>query len=227
MSKRVDGEESWSFIRAVDRRARVADNFRDRLSVPTSLRKFHRRWPIMSLARRSQNGQLPCRAAAILRAKGPAADISPAQAYRYKYGFGLNWEQEVARSVGVFSRLGWNDGENRALEFTDANWTASLGTSIKGDRWRRPGNTFGLAGVLSGASRENQNFLAAGGVRILDGDGALTYGSEKVMETYYEIQVWKNIHLAADYQFISNPAFNRDRGPLAVFLGRLHWELNG
>ena len=64
-------------------------------------------------------------------------------------------------------------------------------------------------------------------MRILDGDGALTYGSEKVMETYYEIQVWKNIHLAADYQFISNPAFNRDRGPLAVFLGRLHWELNG
>ena len=35
-------------------------------------------------------------AAAILRAKGPTADISPAQAYRYKYGFGLNWEQEVA-----------------------------------------------------------------------------------------------------------------------------------
>jgi len=28
-----------------------------------------------------------------------------------------------------------------------------------------------------------------------------------------------------DYQFISNPAFNRDRGPVSVFEGRLHWEL--
>ena len=49
-------------------------------------------------------------ATAILLANGPGADISPAQAYRYKYGFGLNWEQEVAKNVGLFSRLGWNDG---------------------------------------------------------------------------------------------------------------------
>jgi len=166
-------------------------------------------------------------ATAILRAKGPAADISLAQAYRYKYGFGLNWEQEVAKNIGVFSRLGWNDGKTQALEFTDANWTASLGASVKGAMWQRPGDTFGLAGIVSGASRENQNFLAAGGQGILDGDGALTYGSEKVMETYYDVQIWKTIHVAVDYQFVSNPAFNRDRGPVSVFLGRLHWELNG
>ena len=36
-------------------------------------------------------------ATAILRANGPGADISAARAYRYKYGFGLNWEQEIAR----------------------------------------------------------------------------------------------------------------------------------
>jgi high affinity Mn2+ porin len=63
-------------------------------------------------------------------------------------------------------------------------------------------------------------------VGILDGDGALTYGSEKVVETYYDFQIWKTIHVAVDYQFISNPAFNRDRGPVSVFGGRLHWELN-
>ena len=164
-------------------------------------------------------------ATAILLAKGAAADISPAQAYRYKYGFGLNWEQEVAKSVGVFSRLGWNDGQTQAMEFSDANWTASLGISVKGDRWQRPGDTFGLAGIVSGASRAQQKFLEAGGLGILDGDGALSYGSEKVMETYYDFPIWEPVHMAVDYQFVSNPAFNRDRGPVSVFLGRLHWEL--
>jgi hypothetical protein len=89
----------------------------------------------------------------------------------------------------------------------------------------RSDDTFGLAGVLSGASHQNQEFLEAGGLGILAGDGALTYGSEKVVETYYDLPIWKIIHVALDYQFVSNPAFNRDRGPVSVFGARLHWEL--
>jgi high affinity Mn2+ porin len=27
-----------------------------------------------------------------------------------------------------------------------------------------------------------------------------------------------------DYQFVANPAFNRDRGPVSVFSTRFHWE---
>ena len=97
--------------------------------------------------------------------------------------------------------------------------------SVKGDAWQRPGDTFGLAGIVSGASRDNQKFLEAGGTDMLDGDGALSYGREKVLETYYDFQIWKTVHAALDYQFISNPAFNRDRGPVSVFGARLHWEL--
>jgi high affinity Mn2+ porin len=160
----------------------------------------------------------------ILEAKGAGANISAAQAYRHKYGFGLNWEQEVAKNAGIFSRLGWNDGRQEAWNYTDVNWTASLGLGVTGDDWRRPDDTLGVAGVLSGASRENQRFLEAGGLGILAGDGNLSYGSEKVIETYYDILVWKTVHLAFDYQFISNPAFNRDRGPVSVLGARLHWE---
>ncbi len=164
-------------------------------------------------------------ATAILIAKGPGADVSAAQAFRYKYGVGLNWEQEVAENVGMFSRLGWNDGHEQAWAYADANWTASIGVSVKGGQWQRPGDTYGLAGIVSGASRSNQQYLNAGGLGIEAGDGALTYGSEKVMETYYDFQIWKPVHVAVDYQFISNPAFNRDRGPVSVFGLRLHWEL--
>jgi len=164
-------------------------------------------------------------ATAILDANGPGADISAARAYRYKYGFGLNGEQELAKNIGIFSRLGWNDGHEETWTFTDVNWTASLGLSVKGQAWRRPNDTVGLAGIISGASRDNQKFLEAGGLDMLDGDGALSYSPEKILETYYDAQIWRYIHAALDYQFIADPAFNRDRGPVSVFAARLHWEL--
>jgi len=154
----------------------------------------------------------------------PGVDISQTRAYRSRFGFGLNWEQEITRNIGLFSRLGWNDGHNEAWMFTDINHSASLGLSVKGEAWRRRDDTFGLAGVASGISRVNQEFLAAGGTGILDGDGALSYGSEKLLETYYDFRVSKNLRAAIDYQFIDDPAFNRARGPVEVFATRLHWE---
>lgn len=162
-------------------------------------------------------------ATSILLANGPGADISPARAFRYKYGFGLNWEQEISKNIGLFSRLGWTDGHNETWTFTDVDYSASFGASIKGGAWDRPDDTWGLAFVASGASRDNQKFLQAGGTDMLDGDGALTYGWEKALETYYDLKIWKTIHCSLDYQFVSNPAFNRDRGPVHVFGARLHW----
>jgi high affinity Mn2+ porin len=97
--------------------------------------------------------------------------------------------------------------------------------SVKGVAWHRPDDTFGLAGIVSGASRDNQKFLEAGGTDMLDGDGALSYGPEKVLETYYDFQIWKTIHATLDYQFVTDPAFNRARGPVSIFGVRLHWEL--
>jgi high affinity Mn2+ porin len=170
-------------------------------------------------------------ATALLQANPPGPDVGQgsgvtippeARAFRYKYGFGLNWEQEVAKNVGVFSRLGWTDGHNETWTFSDPDWSASLGVSVKGEAWQRPGDTFGLAGILSGASRDNQKFLEAGGTDMLDGDGALSYGPEKVLETYYDSQIWKSIHGALDYQFVADPAFNRARGPVSIFGLRLH-----
>ena len=163
-------------------------------------------------------------ATAILLADGPGADFSAARTYNFKYGFGLNWEQEILKNVGVFSRLGWNDGQEEGWVFSDVGYAASLGLSVKGEAWRRPADTFGLAGVASGISVAEREFLSAGGAGILAGDGTLDYGLEKIVETYYDCGVWKTLHLALDYQFITNPAFNSDRGPVSVFGARVHWE---
>lgn len=163
-------------------------------------------------------------AASLLESDGPQADLSPARAYRYKYGFGLNLEQGVTQNVGIFSRLGWNNGQTEGWMYTDANWTASLGVSVSGSAWHRPSDSAGLAFVTSGASASAQKFLEAGGLDIVDGDGALTYGSEKVMEAYYNFPIWKAVHATVDYEFVDNPAFNRDRGPVSVFGVRFHWQ---
>ena len=162
--------------------------------------------------------------AAKLASPGNPADINGTAAFRYKYGFGLNVEQEIAKNIGVFSRLGWSDGQNQGWVFSDVDYTATAGVSFKGAAWQRPDDTFGLAGVMNGISKSHQEFFASGGTGILAGDGNLNYGWEKIVETYYDFKVWKTIHTALDYQFISDPAFNQDRGPVSVFGARLHWE---
>ncbi len=152
-------------------------------------------------------------------------DITQTRAYRYKFGFGLNMEQELAKGIGAFMRAGWSDGRTEAWMFSDVDETASAGLSIQGGSWRRPNDTFAIAGALNGLSSVHRDFLAVGGTGILAGDGNLNYALEELMETYYDFQVWKTMHVTADYQFVSNPAFNRDRGPVSVFSLRLHWNL--
>ncbi len=65
------------------------------------------------------------------------ADILATREYRFKYGFGLNVEQEIIKHVAVFSRLGWSDGQHEAWTLADVDRTATLGLSIKGGAWRR------------------------------------------------------------------------------------------
>ena len=155
---------------------------------------------------------------------GLPADPTASREYRYKYGFGLNWEQELVKNVGVFSRLGWSDGHSEAWVFADVDRTATAGLSVKGAAWHRPDDTVAIAGVLNGLSQVHQDFFAYGGTGILAGDGRLNYGWEKIIETYYDFKVWKTVHTTLDYQFIDNPAFNRDRGPVSVLGARVHWE---
>jgi len=85
-------------------------------------------------------------------------DITASAAFRYKYGFGINIEQEIVKDIGVFSRVGWSDGHSQAWVFSDVDYTATAGLSVKGESWHRPDDTFGLAGVLNGISKSHQEF---------------------------------------------------------------------
>lgn len=152
-------------------------------------------------------------------------DIYLTAAYRYKYGFGINMDQEIRKDLGAFARLGWSDGKNQTYEFTDVDRTATAGISLKGASWRRPQDTVGLAVVVNGISAVHRQYLAAGGLGITVGDGALDYRAERVAETYYNWQIAKRFQLTFDYQFAKNPAYNHVRGPVDLFALRFHTEL--
>jgi high affinity Mn2+ porin len=143
---------------------------------------------------------------------------------RLKYGFYVNGEQQVARDIGIFGRLSWNDGRNEILSFTDIDRSLSGGVSVKGSYWGRPGDTVGVGGAVNGLSSAHRDFLAAGGLGLLIGDGRLNYRTEQIFETYYAYAIDKNFTLSADYQLIANPAYNADRGPVSIFSARLHGE---
>jgi high affinity Mn2+ porin len=95
---------------------------------------------------------------------------------------------------------------------------------LKGASWGRPNDRIGVAGVIDGLSPEAQAYFAAGGLGILIGDGALNYRPEKILETYYSYSLNTWSALTFDYQFVADPAYNADRGPVHIFAGRYHAE---
>jgi high affinity Mn2+ porin len=143
--------------------------------------------------------------------------------YRSRGGVGLNLEQALSVNVGLFARAGWAQGNFEPYEFTDVDWTGALDVAFKGARWGRPDDVWGLAAETAAITPLHRAYFAAGGLGILIGDGQLPhYGYEQVVETYYSLPIGRSAHLTGDYQFVLNPAYNRDRGPVSVFALRIH-----
>lgn len=154
---------------------------------------------------------------------GGPADINAVRTYTSRPGVSLNLEQQVSENWGVFARAGWADGNIEPWDFTDVDRTVSAGASINGKQWGRPDDTVGIAGVVNGISGVHEAFLNAGGLGILAGDGQLPNpGLEQIIETYYSYALSSSTKVTFDYQFIANPAYNADRGPVNVFAGRFH-----
>jgi len=146
-----------------------------------------------------------------------------------KYGFGVSADQEIRKDVGVFGRLGWNDGKTESFAFTAIDSLASGGLAVTGTSWRRAGDTVASAVTVSRLSAVHASYLARGGLDFLIGDGRLRYGPESIWETYYSARVRAGVVASFDVQYIVNPAYNRDRGPLWVESLRLHigWGKGG
>jgi high affinity Mn2+ porin len=155
---------------------------------------------------------------------GGVPDVASARRYSSRPGGAMNFEQEVFSDLGVFARASLNDGRKETFEFTEINRSLSGGVSLHGDRWGRHDDVVGVAGVVNALSPQARDYFVAGGLGIVIGDGRLNYGMEKIAETYYAMKITKQITLSADYQYVTNPAYNRDRGPVSIFGARVHAE---
>ena len=156
-------------------------------------------------------------------ATGRPVDVVPVRRYRSRTGIHVSLEQQVSEELGVFGRVGGASGNVEAYEFTDVDRAVSAGLSLKGVRWGRADDTVALALLVNEASAIRRQFLGAGGLGILVGDGQLPHsGPEQILETYYNVAATAFAHVTVDYQHIVNPGYNRDRGPVSVVALRLH-----
>jgi high affinity Mn2+ porin len=149
-------------------------------------------------------------------------DITQTRHVRTNYGFVANMEQAITSDLGIFSRASWSPGLVEIIGWTDCDQSLSFGAVLKGSAWGRPDDKIGVAGMVEGLSPLARAYFAAGGLGILIGDGRLNYRPEQILEAYYAYSLNKWATLTFDYQFIDNPGYNADRGPVSVFSGRLH-----
>jgi high affinity Mn2+ porin len=141
-----------------------------------------------------------------------------------KYGFGINLEQNLTPNLTAFARFGWDNGKTESFAYTEVDQTFAEGLGASGKWWHRKQDRAGIAFVSNAISKDHQTYLADGGLGFLLGDGALNYGRENIVETYYTIHAWRGIYLAPGLQHIVDPGYNRDRGPVLVPSFRAHVE---
>ena len=164
-------------------------------------------------------------AVSLAQATGLAATTAliDVRRYRSRAGVSLSLEQQLSSDLGVFARAGKACGNVEPYEFADVDRTAVVGLSLAGKRWGRADDTVALAGIDNGISAAREQYLNAGGLGILVGDGKLPHpGAEQILESYYRWAALRWAQLTLDYQYVINPAYNSDRGPVSIVALRLH-----
>ena len=101
----------------------------------------------------------------------------------------------------------------------------SPGGKLNGSWWCGTGGRAGLELAIPSLFVDREEDMAKGGYGFLIGDGALNFGPETITEAFYSSQIIHEVAMSLDYQFVLNPAYNWDRGPVHVFAARVHTEL--
>ncbi len=153
-----------------------------------------------------------------------APDLCWVRKPHVKFGLGVSFEQQLSDDVGVFARAMVADGRTEVYSYTSSDRSASLGAVVHGSAWHRPYDTAGVGLAASWISSAHAQYLSLGGIDGFIGDGKLNRASERVIELLYNLHVYRSLLVSADYQHISNPAYNADRGPVNVLAGRVHAE---
>lgn len=153
-----------------------------------------------------------------------APDLCWVRKANAKVGIGLNLEQSLNENLGVFLRGMYSDGKTEVFSYTSADRSLAFGGIMDGGLWNRHKDAIGLGYAFSWLSPTHIAYLNLGGIDGFIGDGKLNYSPEEVVDIYYKLNLVSSAWMTVDYQHISNPAFNADRGPVDVYGIRAHFE---
>ncbi len=153
-----------------------------------------------------------------------APDLCWVRKPNVKLGIGGFAEQNIAKDVGIFGRAMYADGKSEVDAYTPTDRSAEIGVLAKGTTWSRPRDVTGGGFNAGWISSSHATYLGMGGIDGFVGDGHIHAGAERVLDIFYSANLHKSYWLAGDYQHISNPGFNRDRGPVDVFSVKIHGE---
>jgi len=173
------------------------------------------------------HGRMALLSDAIARAQLSGEPINDAlisvRQYRDRSGLSGNVQQRLSSDLGVFARAGFAGGNVEAYEFTESDASFSAGLSLQGTQWHRAPDTWGLVAIENKISGTRERYLEEGGLGILIGDGQLPHPRpEQILETYYAYAPSHWGQLTLDYQYVVNPAYNSDRGPVSIIALRVH-----
>ncbi len=165
-------------------------------------------------------------------ALGGMPDVALVRRSQVKTGWGLTLEAPLSADAGLFLRASRNSGNVESYAFTEIDSQVAVGGQFTASALGRGQDRWGVAYAVNGLSESHRDYLAAGGLGFFLGDGQLNYDSERILEAYYRFVLpdWTTAAgkvqsaLSLGYQYITNPGYNRDRGPAQVFTFRWHTE---
>ena len=153
-----------------------------------------------------------------------APDLCWVREPNVKVGVGVFAEQYVAPDVGVFIRGMGADGHTEVDAYTSTDRSVSIGALAKGSLWSRPRDVAGAGFTGGWISPAHVEYLRLGGIDGFIGDGNIHPGAESTVDVFYSVNVGKSFWFSADYQHVTNPGFNTDRGPVNIVGARVHVE---
>lgn len=164
-------------------------------------------------------------AIALARQTGGVPDITQVRnGPQTRTGFGLSLEQSLHEHLGLFARAMRTSGQTETYAFTEIDRSAAMGLLARGEAWGREGDTAGVGVARNQLSAARRSYLEQGGISYFIGDGALRYRPEQITEAFYSVAVSRSLWVTLDGQYIRNPAYNADRGPVRVASVRFHAE---
>jgi high affinity Mn2+ porin len=161
-----------------------------------------------------------------------APNVALVRREQSKIGWGFTLQAPLSEDAGLFIRLSRNNGESETFAFTEIDNQTVLGGQFTGAAWGRNADRWGMALAVNELSGPHRAYLAAGGFGFFLGDGALNYGAERVLETWYRFALPNfttpvghvQSAVSVGWQHITNPGYNQDRGPVQAYSLRWHSE---